>query len=115
MIISGEGYKELTNYFTTWSPYRIRRVYVKFIRPGAVYRPEQQLKGVTGTRDTYLFIGANAGLTDRATTTRRGRDESVPDVMEKDWALAMKTDQGDVEGTELTVKRARSYVPWSSA
>ena len=92
----GEGYKELADYFATWSPYRIRRVHVKLIGLGAVYRPEQQLKGITGTRDTYLFVGANAGLTDRATTTRRGRDESVPDVMEKDWAFAMRTDEGEV-------------------
>ena len=35
--------------------------------------------------------------------------------MEKGWALAMRTDEGEVERTELTVKRARSYVPWSSA
>ena len=98
-----EGYKELADYLAMWSPYCIRRVHVKLIRLGAVYRPEQQLKCITGTRDTYLFVGAYAGLTNRATTTRRGRGESVPDVMEKDWALAMRTDEGEVEGTELTV------------
>ena len=67
------------------------------------------------TRDTYLFVGANAGLEDRAATTRRGKDGSVPDVMEKDWTLAMGTDEGRVEETELTVKVARTCVLWSPA
>ena len=87
----GAGNKDIADYFATWSPYRIRRVHGKLIGPGAVYRPEQQLKGITGTRDTYLVVGANTGLEDRATTTRRGRDGSVPEVMEKDWALSMGT------------------------
>ena len=103
----GERNKELADYFATWSPYRIRRVL------GAIYRPQQQLKGITGTGDTYLFVGANAGLTDRETTRRRGRHGSVPDVIEDDWALPMGTDEGEVEVTELTMKRARAYVPWT--
>ena len=37
----GEGYKELADYFTMWSPYRIRRARVKLVGLGAVYRPEQ--------------------------------------------------------------------------
>ena len=107
----GEGNKELADYFATWSPYRIRRVHVHLIWMGAIYRPQQQLKGITGTRDTLFFVGAKAGLTDRETTTRRGRNGSVPDVIEKVWTLAMGTDEGEVEGRELTVKRARAYVP----
>ncbi|CAB1101276.1 unnamed protein product [Ectocarpus sp. CCAP 1310/34] len=58
----GAGNKELADNFATWSPYCIWRVHVKIIGLGAVYRPEQQLKGITGTRDAYLFVGANAGL-----------------------------------------------------
>ena len=112
---TGAGNTELAEYFATWSPYRIRRVHVKLFGAGAVYRPEQQLKGITGTRDTYLFVGVNAGPEDRATTTRRGRDGSVPDVIEKDWALAMGTDKGRLDETKLTVKLARTYVPRSPA
>lgn len=88
-------------------------MHVKLIELGATYRPQLQLKGIEGARDTYLFVGANAGLTDRETTARRGRNGSFPDVIEKDWALAMGTYEGEVEGAELTVKRARAYVPCS--
>lgn len=71
----GEGNKELADYFATWSPYRIRAVHVKLIDVGAIYRPEQQLKGIAGTRDAYLFVGANTAVADHETTTRRGMSE----------------------------------------
>lgn len=41
--------------------------------------------------------------------------EDVPDVMDKDWALAMGTVEEKVEGTELTVKKARAWSPtWTA-
>eukprot|EP00903_Cladosiphon_okamuranus_P008202 g7897.t1 len=107
--------KSLSEYFARWSAYRIRRVHTKLIGPTAIYRPKRDLVGITGTRDNYVFIGANTPTLDASTATRLGRKADVPDVVKRDLSLATGVDEGVVNGTGLTVVAIKEYVPWSAA
>lgn len=75
------GKKDLAEYFATWSAYLIRRVNAMFIGWTAIYRPKPDLLGIKGTRDTYVFVGANTPTPDASTATRLGKKAEVPDVV----------------------------------
>ena len=109
------GNKDLAEYFATWSAYRIRRVHAKLIEFNAIYRPTRTLQGIKGTRDIYVFVGVNKPRPDASTSTRLGRNAEIPDVVKKDWSLARAVHEGVVEGTGLSVKKAREYVEWTPA
>ena len=65
--------KGITDYFVTWSPYRIRRVRVKRIGAKEILRPQPALKSIPGTREPFCFVGANPARPDASPTTRLGR------------------------------------------
>lgn len=54
------GKKDLATYFASWSAYRIRRVHTRLIKPAEIYPPETSLRGIKGTRDLFVFVGADS-------------------------------------------------------
>ena len=80
-----ERRKDMRKYFAKWSPYRIRKVYMKLIGKNEIYRPGSELAGIDGTPDMYHFAGRNVPKHDAATTT---------EGLKEDAKLALKRDGG---------------------
>lgn len=103
----GGGEEGMRKYFSTWSPYRVRRIHVKLIGPSEICRPELDLKGVEGTHSMYHFQGENIPQPVGATTTEE---------MVDDWKAVAEVESGIVEYEEsgevkkLTVLKAREWV-----
>ena len=82
--VGGKGEESTRKYFATWSPYRMRKVYVELIGKKEIHRPNSILEGIDGRREMYHFAGANTPKYDAQTTTK-----GLEDI-----ALVLKRERG---------------------